>query len=482
MFESWPFTNFHDLNLDWIIKTVMDLADRVRRVESEDLVQQSVDDTLQKWYDDGSLSSLLANAVHVKDESDFNTPANAYVLDKDIEVSKTINAWKQNVIIDLSGHIIKLVGFVDSTLFEYDDSTERNGHKQLMNGFIDMNRTAVPVITQGETWRTYINNVTIDNMVHTMIEYSGDGRGAECNFTNLTLIHADNADTSPALEIKFNDSVLTDIKIIKFKTGVILNGPANYLTNVHAWGYPRTVNAEYSENLITNKPFIVLKSNNVLDKCYADTPEPIDSSSAASYTNGGFGFYTAVPSTRFVSCYCGIHPESVYNNYRGFIVDDINPITLLSGYNYDNKIIGCCYSVDATNGQPLHGLPFDNVDNKTTVVASFHDTYLNHIARLESEYMDIGLPQVWRNKTGYICPYKDNNGNHFATVDGEYTAYLPPLFPVMQNSENTVLSKFRELGGYNPTARLPLFAIIGTTLYTYDYANDRLIKFTGSAV
>lgn len=63
MFESWPFTNFHDLNLDWIIKTIKKLDKEVQewKIGLKEYVLELLSDHpewIQNWMlDDGSVTN-----------------------------------------------------------------------------------------------------------------------------------------------------------------------------------------------------------------------------------------------------------------------------------------------------------------------------------------------------------------------------------------------------------------------------------------
>ena len=71
--EGWPYTNLHDLNLDWIIKIVKDFLDQYSHIQ--ETLQTGLDDLdakateieglLQDWYDTHSndIAQQLANAV-----------------------------------------------------------------------------------------------------------------------------------------------------------------------------------------------------------------------------------------------------------------------------------------------------------------------------------------------------------------------------------------------------------------------------------
>ena len=73
MFEQFPYTNFHDLNLDWIVKIAKDFLDQYTHIqdtitnglESLDNKAQELEALLQAWYDTHSddIANQLADAL-----------------------------------------------------------------------------------------------------------------------------------------------------------------------------------------------------------------------------------------------------------------------------------------------------------------------------------------------------------------------------------------------------------------------------------
>ena len=73
MFEGFPYTNFHELNLDWIIKIAKDFLDQYSNIQqtitegTQELDQRAAELTalLNAWYDEHSedISNDLADAI-----------------------------------------------------------------------------------------------------------------------------------------------------------------------------------------------------------------------------------------------------------------------------------------------------------------------------------------------------------------------------------------------------------------------------------
>lgn len=60
IFDTFPYTNFHELNLDWIIKMLRDYADTLEYVQTFDVTGE-VSDKLEQMLADGELTNLLGD-------------------------------------------------------------------------------------------------------------------------------------------------------------------------------------------------------------------------------------------------------------------------------------------------------------------------------------------------------------------------------------------------------------------------------------
>ena len=74
MFESWPFTNFHDLNMDWIIKKLDALEDGVKFVKEKALEVSADADHAEQFATLAARSSQAA-AISADDAEDSATDA-----------------------------------------------------------------------------------------------------------------------------------------------------------------------------------------------------------------------------------------------------------------------------------------------------------------------------------------------------------------------------------------------------------------------
>ena len=70
-FEQFPYTNFHDLNLDWLLKTVKDTKDILDNTDIPKIVQ----DELTEMYNNGQLADLINQQIlgDIQAQVDANT-------------------------------------------------------------------------------------------------------------------------------------------------------------------------------------------------------------------------------------------------------------------------------------------------------------------------------------------------------------------------------------------------------------------------
>lgn len=86
-FHEYPYTDFHELNLDWLIKTVKELAKKVNSINIDEIrkeveeylasldIDQKVRDEIQKLIDDGTLGSVIEHVAveTIRNERLYNT-------------------------------------------------------------------------------------------------------------------------------------------------------------------------------------------------------------------------------------------------------------------------------------------------------------------------------------------------------------------------------------------------------------------------
>ena len=60
-FNGWPWANFQEQNLDWIITTLKKTVAEVDEINAN--IEQYVDDLMQQWLDDGTLAQIIDQQI-----------------------------------------------------------------------------------------------------------------------------------------------------------------------------------------------------------------------------------------------------------------------------------------------------------------------------------------------------------------------------------------------------------------------------------
>lgn len=59
--NKYPYTNFHELNLDWVIKIVEECVNKIKSID--ETIQISVEGVLSEWLENGTIIDLLRGEV-----------------------------------------------------------------------------------------------------------------------------------------------------------------------------------------------------------------------------------------------------------------------------------------------------------------------------------------------------------------------------------------------------------------------------------
>lgn len=237
VFENFPYTNTHELNLDWIIKVVKDYVTKTDELEVnfEDLkeyvtnyfdnldIQEEVNNKLQDMYDSGQLAVLIEQFLNSNSLLVFNTTA----------------------------HMVAGTEFVnDSTAMRLGDTTYNDGKTNVykirtltssdiidgvniiaLTNFPTLIAELLPISTETETEKEYIfmtdsygnhNNASGKNFIVQACEYLG--------ITNYHDFHRGSAGFSRSGDLNFlkvlqdNEIAITDKNTI---TDIFVFGGAN---------------------------------------------------------------------------------------------------------------------------------------------------------------------------------------------------------------------------------------------------------------
>ena len=110
MFNIYPYTDFHELNLDWILQKMRDL-----QAQMDELVQKAIDEAKEyaKEYIDEQLGQIEQDFADLK--QNFNTLNNQYHSD-----FNTLSNIVNNFIINTTATVNDLKQYIDDSLTAQD--------------------------------------------------------------------------------------------------------------------------------------------------------------------------------------------------------------------------------------------------------------------------------------------------------------------------------------------------------------------------
>lgn len=131
VFEQFPYTNFHDLNLDWIIKKVKECLDQVdvNTADMADLknyvlnyfanldVQDEINNKLDEMADNGELANIIAEYLNTQALLIYNTKADM-VASVTIADGQTVRTLGKNTYNDGLGYIYKIRTIVNTDVVD----------------------------------------------------------------------------------------------------------------------------------------------------------------------------------------------------------------------------------------------------------------------------------------------------------------------------------------------------------------------------
>lgn len=141
LFEQFPYTNFHEMNLDWLLQKMKELARRVDSVEE-------------------LVAALKQEVETFIDNLDIQKAVNDYIdqLASDGTIKKMLDDLMSDFESDYDGRLQSLQSQVDSIIALPEGST--TGDAELINGRIGVDGVTYPTI--GDAIRGQINNAAND--------------------------------------------------------------------------------------------------------------------------------------------------------------------------------------------------------------------------------------------------------------------------------------------------------------------------------
>lgn len=427
--------------------------------------------------------NFVTKTCYIEKEADFEAykDYNSYILRNDIKITKPISQLtKSNASLNLNGFKITLdSNFNGDHIFHMDDTNNVGSRCQhiIRNGTIDCNGVDCTIIRWGGiVWRLNVIDLLIYNAIQGLFRYDGVGGGAENKIDNVTIYHADHDDTNIGCEIRFGDSHITKLFVVFFKEAVrVSSGSNNYFTECHVWGYPKTTDRQYSDNLIMNKGFNILSNYIYFTNCTSDTPEPIDDTQDASYANGGYGFCAAISEITLLNCIVIVHPQTSSDKHIGYIWLDTSPSSGKPNYLSNITMIHC--AITMSKGVPFKCTPvYTEKDNITMIGCQFERDRFTTVFRGKTQIaFDKGFTTP---PAGVLATYDDANRPTYMYGDKMFAPCIfSEFYKANLEQANVEVAKVIDAMGNRGYPLLYENQANGD-IYIYSYKNKRLKKIT----
>ena len=271
---GFPYSNFHQLNLDWILSTIKDLSknyDNLRDTvnnfisQFDDNLTGTVKTILLSWVDDGTLNNLLTqisqsviNAVICgidntggKDVGEDITnllsnftgrkiyfPAGTYKINTSVTM-RTDDIYRGNMIICDADAKFTTDGVTTMFILGNGNAASTLEKFGFDGGYIDCkNVSECGIKINNNQYSCIINNVLMRNCGDITAVLLGDDTttSSQAYITNLT-ITGDGSVRGIGLQINSTDNYLCNINIGRMKHNIIFAGGGNLGVNIHTWNY-----------------------------------------------------------------------------------------------------------------------------------------------------------------------------------------------------------------------------------------------------
>lgn len=292
-FENWPYTNFHDLNLDWVLGEVKKLLASNKTLQAAvdnimERVEPAVAAELKRLYDSGELSKMFGSVT----PEIFGAVGDG-VTDDSAAIQAALNT---GLAVDFSARKYA----VGTMLMANDYYINGNGAELVainnMNYVITLSTSSTDVVHPGNY---YITNITIN------AAYKADGihrtgnRGqliSNCNICNVsgvglrddagecnietakiyqTYTNKANLPTNSVGVIVSNDSIYSGIAITDFVTGFLcerggftINNSTMWLSQDALWNVSKGAIVKTENSRFENVVFDTLKTGISIEKNY----------------------------------------------------------------------------------------------------------------------------------------------------------------------------------------------------------------------
>ena len=466
-------------------------------------LQEEVNKWLDEKLTDGSLESILTNAIttFVYSFDDLKTKISqgktGFILANDIIFTESLKLDRINFALDLNGKTIKCDdNFTDDSLFyigenEYEEAVTSPPEyypKNIYNGIIDMNNKNAVVFKLRFMSHSTIRDLNIFNSNLGLFSYTVDftttNVGNSDFLSNITIRHnLDDSSGSSGIVFALGDSMCERLVVECFNVGIELHRKTT-LTLSHFWGLPLASN---NQNGVMKICIKVMSSENAIYGCVVDSCEKMVSGNDYSEENGGYFIYNRGNNNVFDSIYFLIHASTVSKPYLFGIIDQYG-----NGHDWTGgTIIKDCSTNDPrnNNGRNALAIPYCVVgEDKGNVIlgkafskTDFYDVYnKNYIITSNVKNTSVGTFGTDINENEYSFAY-----NNAGALVGQYRnkngklisgAFINPFYYVV-TSKSAVDSMIQSIQNLN-FGNFPVITIFndGSSCYPI-YFNTIDLKF-----
>ena len=278
LFENFPYTNLHELNLDWLIQEMKDLEQKVQ---------------------DGPVVSVngLTGVVTLYRESNIQFPD---ITDSTVtkwEMFRYLNGSIYGIQFDNNGNVYALRDFARTKLLTWDDIPPEAGVISVngLYGVVHLSGTDIPYMG-GETESVYDKLTDLDDNI--------TSAQADINELSVTLTTVDNAIKRGVAFLESTDTAVNNIpsgRYVFWKNGAYIStsaisvGDTLSSTNLTAVATGGFINALQTQINTLNSNIASLKKFNYVD---------ISDSTPVNITNKTAEIGTTVYAGNFISAVC----------------------------------------------------------------------------------------------------------------------------------------------------------------------------------
>lgn len=308
MFDNFPYTNFHELNLDWIIKS-MEKLNKEYKEYGEELIKKlnkpvydghrgqvltNNGDGTTSWTDFNSKTynviyygadptgteysdDAIASAIEANKGGQIYFPSGTFLISRPI---KTYDAVKEAVSIYMeSDTIIKTdienmecifdIGALQSI---YPDRYPAKTYNRIIyGGVIDATNCQYAIIIEDRAIQYTIDNITCINCTNGIRISRNNNLSQDTVITNSYIVGKGSEYEGTGILIYGNDNIMNNVKIYFFQKAVYNLGASTRLLHSHALAIYRTgTSGEEFNNIYQNTCTVDCRGYIYIDDFYSD--------------------------------------------------------------------------------------------------------------------------------------------------------------------------------------------------------------------